>query len=397
MGSSPIVRPIKRIKRMIKNTFSNSPVNRLNLHSGLQAFSNDIIYVFFGAYLYKTGLLLWQILAVLGLIYGGRALFRFPAMRLCFKIGVRKTMMLGTVLFPLHFLALGQVHGADVWLAIFIAASAFNDVLYWLPYHTYLTVLGDNEHRGKQIGIREGMSRMGSFLGPVTGGILINVFDFFPTFLIASLVMLAAVLPLLKTPEVHLPDPWPAIKAMRHVQKEGFWLYALWALDTQSYHFIWPLVLFLTLGDTVTMGGLLSLAVLFQIVGCLLTGHLFDKGHGVKLLGAGFFLMAIAVIGKVFLALSIPVIIALDLFFMAGYTFFYPAMNATFYNLSKKSHHPLWFQFMAELGWDAGCALFSLSAMLILHFTDVLRPLMLLALPGMMGMTWLLRKTLKTM
>jgi len=67
-------------------------------------------------------------------------------------------------------------------------------------------------------------------------------------------------------------------------------------------------------------------------------------------------------------------------------TLFNPYIGALSYNRGKKSGNPRMYQFLAESGWDLGAmgALFSASA--LLYCGSALRPLLLLAIPGLIGL-----------
>jgi MFS transporter, DHA1 family, inner membrane transport protein len=63
-----------------------------------------------------------------------------------------------TVLSALPYALLAQVHGVGAALAGFIAISAVGGTVYWSTYHAYFAALGDDDHRGQQIGVREAIA-----------------------------------------------------------------------------------------------------------------------------------------------------------------------------------------------------------------------------------------------
>ncbi len=379
----------------MRTAFSNRSINLLNFHFGLQVFASNIGDIFGGIYMYKIGIPIWMIFVVWAGIFVLRLLLRPFALSLCFQRGLRKSVILGTLTYSTYFLFLGKIEGVGMWLYIFMAASAIIDILYWLPYHTYFSVLGDTEHRGKQIGMREGALLLAGLLTPVTGGIIINTYGFWTAFFIASVFMLLSALPLLSTPEVTIERNRGVADALKNVSKQGFYLYMGDGFSYYTHIFTWTLVLFLFLDDYVSFGGLLSLAVLFQIMGSFLTGHLFDTGSGKRVYPLGIFFIVLGTIGRVFFAYTIPLIIFFDMVMMAGAALYYPIMTSAYYNTAKKSHCPLWFQYFSEAGWDVGSALGSLLAALFVYISGELRFVMLASILGMVITADFLRRYYK--
>jgi MFS family permease len=249
--------------------------------------------------------------------------------------------------------------------------------------------------RGKQVGARAGLVIMAKFCAPLVGGILINTYGFWTAFITASVVMLFAVLPLLRLPDVPLPTPINFKKALRKVSKQGFIIYFAWGIYEEFNFLAWTLVLFLLIGNYIYFGGLLSFAIVFQIIGNFIVGHWFDNGTAKRIFGIGFLITALTIISRSLFAYTIPVIIILDMFFMLGTCLSEPALESVFYNTSKKSSHPLWYQFFAETGWDVGSSFFLLLASLFLYLGGDLRNVMLFSIFGLLGMAVILRRYFK--
>jgi MFS family permease len=377
---------------MIALVFSNKSVNALNVHYGLQTFANNTVNIFIGIYLYKLGIPLWVICLTWGSIYILRLFLRPFGFFLCHKFGLRKTLIAGTLSYSFLYLIIGQIKGVDMWLFLYVFSGALSEGVYWLAYHTYFAVLGDNKIRGKQIGVREAVRNLALFLAPMVGALLISGYNFWLMFTVAMICMILASIPLFSAPEVYLPEYMPFRETLKQIPKKGFYLYCSDSFYYQSTNFVWKLVLFIFLSNYITFGGLLSLAVIFQIAGYFLVGHLFDNGRTKNIFILGLLLTAVAVIGRTFFMFSIPIIIILDVIFMAGYCLYEPVMNSLFYNYSKKSPHPLWFQAYADTGWDIGSGLAMVFAAIWLYFGMDIQLIMLQGLLGLFGIFVVLRK-----
>ena len=75
-------------------------------------------------------------------------------------------------------------------------SSAVGDVFYWPSYHAYFAALGDDEHRGHQIGAREALSAVVGIVAPLLGAWAIVAAGPLLAFTAVGLVQALAVVPL---------------------------------------------------------------------------------------------------------------------------------------------------------------------------------------------------------
>jgi len=134
--------------------------------------------IFVAAYLLSLGLSLIEVFCV----YIGIFILRFCLRPISFirinKIGLRKSVILGTIFYAGCYPILTQVDGIGFWLLTYIFYYAIADTLYWLPFHAYYSAIGDNDHRGKHVAVREALSALGNGAAPALGGFLIANFGF---------------------------------------------------------------------------------------------------------------------------------------------------------------------------------------------------------------------------
>lgn len=352
---------------MLKSFLTNKAVNFLNLHSGIFVLAYNLGGVFTAVFLYQQGIALWQIFLAFAFVFTTRLLCRRVSLKACLRYQLKIPLITGAVLYAVSYLILGQVQTLDAYFYLFFVIFSLSDIFYWLPYHTIFTLLGDQEHRGKQTSIRDGMYRIADFLAPVTSGILVVTYGYWAAFAAASVFMLISLAPLVRIPRLDLSrfekleTPWKSI------EKEGFLLYLGDGFLSGQIQ-VWRLVLFLLVLNAAYFGGLLGLAVLFQFLLYLFVGHFFDRGQGRRFARVGTFFMIVAVLGRAFLVDSVPEVILFDVFFALGVTLYMPIFNAVFYTLAKESKHSLFFQYYAESGWDIGMGTASLITAGIVFF-----------------------------
>src|ERR1700724_392678 len=156
--------------------FSNAAVNRLALHSTLHPLAWSISGVF---------LVLAGMLAV-------RLALRQLVLAAVAAIGLRKTLIVGSVLCVPQILTLAAVHGVvDLELILYILASGVADVFYWTCYHAAFAPFGDTENRGAQVGAPALLSTLAGVGGPLIGGGLLAVSSAWAAFGVGAVVVLA--------------------------------------------------------------------------------------------------------------------------------------------------------------------------------------------------------------
>src|ERR1700722_9894906 len=177
--------------------FANRGINRLALHIGLHQFAWCTSGVFFGVYLLRSGLSP----AVIFLTGGATLLLRFLVRPVILfvvpRLGLRRTLAIGTLFSALQYPAIGFVHGAGGALAAFAAIGAIAGIFYWPCYHAFFAAIGDTQFRGSQIGIRQLAMGLAAVLGPVLGGLMLTAFGPWVAFGAAAAIEGFAILPLL--------------------------------------------------------------------------------------------------------------------------------------------------------------------------------------------------------
>jgi MFS family permease len=374
---------------MLKSFLSNHPINLLNVHYVLQTFANNMVDLFIGVFLYQAGIHVYLIFIALAASLVVRMVLRPIALKLCHFLGLKPVLILGTIFYAVQFLILGQIENLGFWFLLFFFIHALTDVLYWLPYHTTYALLGDNNHRGKQTGLRDGLTKISGSLAPFLSGILVLFFGYWSAFILASVVMLLSIIPILKLSHIDLKQTGKPNRKNRSNIIKGFWLYVgdgFWYMQS----FVWSMVLFLIVLNPAYFGGLIALTVLVKFFLNILVGDLFDNGKGKIVSRLGTFFIVLAVLGRSFFVDTIPEVIIFNIFFAIGLALYMPIFDSAFYNFSKSSKNPLRYHYFAEIGWDIGAISASLLTALIVYLSWNFRFAMLLSLLGLLITNYIL-------
>jgi DHA1 family inner membrane transport protein len=369
--------------------FQNDAVNRLNLHTAIHALALSGGGAFFGAFLLRAGTPAPAVLASLALVNLGRFLLRPFVLAPAQRWGLKPLVIAGTLLCTLQYPLLAEVHGVSWLLLALCAVSAFGDTVYWTAYHAYYASLGDAEHRGHQLGVREALSAIVGVAAPLLTGWALVAFGPRVAFYATAAVVFTAALPIVGTPNVLVPRSTSASlrDAMHGVR--------LFAADGWSYgaFVIWQIALFLSLGESFTgYGGAMALAALVGAAISLVLGRFIDLGHGAR---------AVWIVGGLLIAVDLAragsygapgfAVAANAAAALAG-AFSGPTLMTAIYNLAKNSPCPMRFQIAADGGWDAGAGCACLTGAGLLWAGAPMPLAILLSVPGSAAIFLLLRR-----
>jgi MFS transporter, DHA1 family, inner membrane transport protein len=367
----------------------NDAINRVNLHTAIQALAQGAGGVFVFVYLLKAGVPVPWVLCTLAAMTAGRFVLRPIVLVFARRVGLRWTLVVGTILEAAIFPLLPGVHGPGPSLLLVIVVSAFGSVFYWTSLHAYTALLGDEAHRGRQVAVGAAVAAVMNIVAPWVGGWALGAFGAAPTFGLVAVVQVLAVAPLLGAPnppvaEAAPPGGWRAARLAAAQQAADGWFGA-------GFYYVWQIALFVTLGEHfAAYGGAMALAGVVGAAATLVLGRLVDLGHGrTSVLLAYGVCAAVTVFKAVSLHSPVLAVLANALATIAA-QLLVPTMMARIYNLAKASPCPLRFHMATEGGWDIGCCAGCLAAAGLSAAGVSLSAAILLALIGGALALWLL-------
>jgi DHA1 family inner membrane transport protein len=372
--------------------FSNAAVNRLALHSTLHQLAWSISGIFFTVFLIRAGFSPAGVFLVLAGMLAVRLALRPLVLAAVAAIGLRKTLIVGSVLCVPQILTLAAVHGAvDAELIIYILASGVADVFYWTCYHAAFAQLGDTENRGAQVGARALLSTLAGVAGPLIGGGLLAVSSAWAAFGVGAVVVLASVLPLLKLPEI----PVVTDKTSRSFKavRAGAALFATDGFITCGSWIAWDIISFAALDQRYdAFGGLLGAAALAGAIGGMVLGRLIDAGHSRRAVWLNAAVIGGLLVLKALCGGSPTGVVVATLVATALAGIYLPTLMTAVYNEAKASPCAFRFHFAAEGGWDIGGTAACLAAAAAWEVGVPLRIILLFGLAGVVAQAVLLRR-----
>jgi MFS transporter, DHA1 family, inner membrane transport protein len=340
--------------------FNNSAINRTYVHAGLQTFAENVGGVFVFVYLLKAGLTVPIVFTALAAIFFLRIAIRQSVVPVVKRIGLRNGLIFGTLLVAASYLLVAQVQGVGPMLFFFVVFDALSTSFYWTCYHSYVATLGDSEHRGAQVSVREAINAIMGITAPLIGSFLLVFVGKGSAFLVAACVEALAVLPLLNAPNHRIAD-YAVIDAS--TKKYSAQLFCTDGVITAFFFFTWIIALFQTLGENFgAYGGTLALAGLIGAVMSLVMGRLIDLGHHKRSVQIAYGAIALSIAIKAFAYATPWMAIAATAFGAVASPLYMPVLMARVYNMAKASACPLRFQVAAEGAWDLGTGMGCLAA-----------------------------------
>jgi MFS transporter, DHA1 family, inner membrane transport protein len=344
--------------------FRNRSVNLVYIHAGLQAFVMNGGEAFVFVYLLKAGLSPAVVLLCIAGMFGSRMLFRMGVVPLVLRFGLRRVLIGSVIVEGASYLLLPLISSVGPLLVLYLGIWAISSSFYWTTYHAYVAQVGNSEHRGTQVSTMEFVGMLAGIGAPLIMSLLLTWFSAWVGFAFIAFAMVLAALPFVFGPDVavlsHADVPMVSRRLGRRLMiTDGFRAAAL--------HFVWLIVLFLTLGSSyVAFGGALAFAGITGAFMGLFVGRWFDVGKGVRAARIGYGAMALSAVAKCF-GFSLPwTAVAANAMTTAAWPSYATALNSQVYNLARQSPCSLRFHVVAEGGWDLGMAVgCGLAALLV--------------------------------
>jgi hypothetical protein len=332
--------------------FHNRTVNLINLHYVIGSIATGGGGAFFSVYLLKAGISVPGVFLSLAVIFASRLAIRTFLLPLAIRIGLRWTVILGAVAMGFSYVFLARVSGANWSLFWLILVAAAADCLYWPSYHAYFAVLGDEDHRGQQLGVREGITALLGIVSPLVAGWLLVTFGPYVAFYATGAIQALSAIPLFWTPDVPVARKAPG--AFR-AAIAGAMLFIGDGWIAAGYFVVWQVVLFLALGrDVMAYGGALAVAALAGAIGGLFLGRLIDTGKGVRAVWLSITLAMFVIVLRAGVQQHPVLAITANALGALVSCLYVPTLMTAVYNQAKRSPCVLRFHIAAEGGWDIG-------------------------------------------
>lgn len=208
------------------------------------------------------------------------ALFSLIQANITLKIGHRRSMMAGILLYALFLMSL--TYASDQPLFLFAGAffSGLYTVFFWQSYNTLMSRFALKTEMGRSLGLLQFFNNLIAMLSPAIGALIISFFGFNYLFYASILIVLIALIGILQLDlrqekdEVNLKEYLTWLKERRF---NRLMLSQAGRYFNDASLVLWPLYVFLLLDDIKRVGYIYSLSLFLAMIINLFVGNVLDK------------------------------------------------------------------------------------------------------------------------
>ena len=255
-------------------------VKELFISRTIMDFAVGAATLFEPLFLYKIGFTIPDILIFFGVMYIFYALLLPIGGRLCHRHGNEHTMLFSSPFLVIYYLALLATAYNRYYAVVAILALATQKILYWPGYHANFAAWSSRVEDGREVSNAAVLSGLANVLAPAFGGAIIMIFGYPTMLLTVALLILLSNLPLLSTPELLAPRPFSYWGAWRRLfaKENRQLLFSFFGFGEELIAMVaWPLYIATILTQAVTMGAVISLAKLADVLAVLYVGRVSDE------------------------------------------------------------------------------------------------------------------------
>ena len=266
----------------------NKELIEMYISMGLRSLALAMVGIFIPLYLFKElGYGIETVLLFYLIIYGVMALLTPICGIISSKIGLKHSILLSipfslSFIYLLNSLKYGLIHYSIVAIVEGIGLS-----LFWIAFHIDFAKCSDKKNRGKEVSIWFVSSLILSIIGPIVGGILLNVYGFSWLFIITGFLLFASVIPLFFSNENRVKYKFKLknVFLKKHTREMiNLWSYGIEGIGITIF---WPLFVFLILKEYFALGIVSSIMGVISALFIPIVGGLNDKFGNKSLIRLG--------------------------------------------------------------------------------------------------------------
>ncbi len=326
-------------------------------HCVLWSLAMSLASGFIGAYLLRLGFSIATTILLYAVLLSVRLVMRTVTTPVIRWLGMRRAMLLGTVISSFQFLPLIRAE-EPLWLGVWILIVSAGECIYWPIFHAATAMCGGDGNRGRQLAFRQLISTAISVVGPVAGGIVMTRLGSAAEFGVSTVLCVLSAAPLLWMAEIEVGRIPTVRQAWKAADRVGLWAFAADGWMCAGIGFAWPMILFATLGSSYDgfgwAGGAAGVA---GALAGLVCGIAIDRGHRRTLSLGVTIALLIGVALRVASGWAPWAAVAANTIGAAIGGVYYPVLMSVVYDRAKRSGSAYQFHLSAEAGWDAGAIL----------------------------------------
>ena len=280
--------------------FLQRELNQLYLSLAIRAFANGLIAIFIPIYLIELGYDVATVLLFYAILHLTIICFAIPAAKIAAKYGFKHVMFYSI---PLYVLVLALLYSLDMYhwpLASIGIIAGVSQAFFWMGYHIDFAKFSDHKKRVRQVGMSRIVAATVQAVSPLLGGILISIWGFKSTFILAAGLLFTSIIPFIATKDGHVPLKISLKKLYKEQRPRDILAFMGRGIEDAVSFIFWPIIIYFSiLGSYTSLGSVRSLSlIIIVVVMCALTKYA-DRVKKI-LLKIGAYVNALVWVAKAF-------------------------------------------------------------------------------------------------
>lgn len=292
--------------------------------------------------------------------FGGYSLMVIPGAKLLNKLGTKKSITIGVIVYIYYFVCF-YFFETNVVLFSVLALIMINlfRMFYWLPYHIDMTKFMPKKDRAKQISFLRSITTLVSIFVPVISAFIIVNYGFQVLFMIVIVLIVVSLIPvgfLPKTKEFFEWTVWQTIKNLfRKRNRRLVFAYFSKGIESMVGCAVWPIFIWLLLDQKyVTVGVVSGLVVLATVIIRLLIGNICDRYSKKKVLAWGTVFYSVGWFFKIFVQSAYHVFVASTFHSFSGVVLHTSFDSLTYERAADQGHYVDEYTVLKEIALNFG-------------------------------------------
>lgn len=366
---------------MSKNLFLRNHIKKqvkeLFISVWVENFAMTLLTLFVPVFLWTLGYPIWMIGYYFLIVYV-TYFFVLPfGGKLAAKMGYAHTIAFSMPVNVLFYLSL---YAVTFWAPMFYVSAilyALSKTFYYIPYYADLSTYGGQKQRGREIAILYVVGQLTIFGAPLIAGTILSELSFAWLFGIGSIMLLVSVIPLFGSPDTPTHEKFGFLEIYRRFfskQNHRRFLTFLGFGEELIAMTIWPIYVFIIVGNFLTFGAVLTASTVVSSAFLLLTGKLTDKVSRAKVVKGTSLVYFLSWFPKLFITTPLGVFLTDSLGQFSKTAIMIP-MSAIMYSEAKHGYgkRVLFGSMMFEMGYIPSKIIAALVIMGVGYYINDLR------------------------
>ena len=263
--------------------FEDREVDALSLSLSIVTFADGLISIFVPVYFWSLGFSIAKILLFYLLHSILYVAVSFLLLTIVRRLSDKMMIFLSIPFLILYFVGLSMMRDNGAIFYLLPIASSLHAFFFTIGYNINFSNVVERSEIGKNVGTRAVLNSVMQFGAPLFGGLLIKFSGFSNTFLIGSIVLLVSVIPLFFFPNRNKSSRLTVkslIPFFKDPELQPFNISGVgYATEVIISKTIWPLFIFIAVGNIGEFGGIISLGLIVTALITYLVGFLSDYGR----------------------------------------------------------------------------------------------------------------------